>query len=38
VDTVCNNRLLARGEVVVVEENFGVRVTELITQRTRASA
>lgn len=38
VDIVVNNRLLARGEVVVVEENFGVRVTELITQRTRASA
>ncbi len=38
VDIVVNNRLLARGEVVVVEENFGVRVTELITQRARASA
>jgi len=37
VDIVVNNRLLARGEVVVVEENFGVRVTELITQRTRAA-
>lgn len=37
VDIVVNNRLLARGEVVVVEENFGVRVTELITQRSRAA-
>ena len=36
VDIVVNNRLLARGEVVVVEENFGVRVTEIIQGRQRA--
>jgi flagellar motor switch/type III secretory pathway protein FliN len=25
-----NDRLVARGEVVAIDENFGVRVTELI--------
>jgi flagellar motor switch protein FliN len=35
VDIVINDRLIARGEVVVVEENFGVRVTEIITTRAR---
>jgi flagellar motor switch protein FliN len=37
VDIVVNNRLIARGEVVVVEENFGVRVTEIVAQRHRAT-
>jgi flagellar motor switch protein FliN/FliY len=36
VDIVVNDRLIARGEVVVVEENFGVRVTDIITQRPAA--
>lgn len=31
VDVLVNGRLIARGEVVVVDENFGVRITELIT-------
>jgi flagellar motor switch protein FliN len=26
-----NNRLLARGEVVVVENRFGIKITELVT-------
>lgn len=30
VDLLVNGRLLAKGEVVVVDENFGVRITELI--------
>jgi flagellar motor switch protein FliN len=34
VDIVVNNRLLARGEVVVVEENFGVRITEIVSTRS----
>lgn len=38
VDIVINDRLIARGEVVVVEENFGVRVTEIISARNRAAA
>jgi flagellar motor switch protein FliN len=32
VDLMVNNRLIARGEVVAVDENFGVRVTELISR------
>ncbi|MER3420944.1 MAG: flagellar motor switch protein FliN, partial [Chloroflexota bacterium] len=38
VDIVVNDRLIARGEVVVVEENFGVRVTEIVSPRHRAMA
>ncbi len=38
VDIVINDRLIARGEVVVIEENFGVRVTEIIAPRQRATA
>ena len=38
VDIVVNNRLLARGEVVVVEENFGVRITEIVATRMPRSA
>jgi flagellar motor switch protein FliN/FliY len=30
VDLLVNDRLVARGEVVAIDENFGVRVTELI--------
>lgn len=30
VDILVNDRLIARGEVVVVDENFGVRVVEVI--------
>lgn len=32
VDILVNGRLVARGEVVVIGENFGVRVTELHKQ------
>ena len=38
VDVLVNDRLIARGEVVVVDENFGVRVTEVISPRSRAVA
>ena len=31
VDIFVNNKVLARGEVVVVEDRFGVRITELIS-------
>ena len=30
VDVLVNGKLVAKGEVVVIEENFGVRVTEII--------
>ena len=31
VDVVVNGRALARGEIVAVDERFGVRITELVT-------
>lgn len=31
VDIFVNNKVVARGEVVVVEDRFGVRITELIS-------
>ncbi len=40
VDLYVNDQLFARGEVVVIEENFGVRVTEILSpeQRVRSLA
>ena len=35
VDLLANGLLVARGEVVVIEDNFGVRVTEIITAAER---
>ena len=35
VDLLVNGKLLARGEVVVVDENFGVRITDLIDPKER---
>ncbi|WP_349410507.1 flagellar motor switch phosphatase FliY [Pseudalkalibacillus sp. SCS-8] len=35
VDILVNQKLIAKGEVVVIDENFGVRVTEIISQRDR---
>jgi len=35
VDILVNNRLIAKGEVVVIEENFGVRVTDIVSQTDR---
>lgn len=35
VDVMVNHKLVARGEVVVVDENFGVRITQLITPEER---
>ncbi|MDH2909206.1 MAG: flagellar motor switch protein FliN [Candidatus Eremiobacteraeota bacterium] len=32
VDLLVNNKLIARGEVVAVDENFGIRVSELIAR------
>ncbi len=37
VDILVNDRLIARGEVVVVDENFGVRVTEIVSPLQRAT-
>ncbi len=38
VDVLINDRLIARGEVVVIEGNYGVRIQELIGQRAGESA
>lgn len=35
VDVLVNGRLVARGEVVVIEDNFGVRLTEILTPAER---
>ncbi len=35
VDVMVNGRLVARGEVVVIEDNFGVRITEILSPADR---
>lgn len=35
VDIFVNEKLIAKGEVVVIDENFGVRVTDIISQSER---
>ncbi|HPO50042.1 MAG TPA: flagellar motor switch phosphatase FliY [Spirochaetota bacterium] len=35
VDILVNGKLIAKGEVVVIDENFGVRVTEIISPMER---
>ena len=37
VEIVVNNKIIARGEVVVIDENFGVRITEIINANERES-
>ena len=32
IDIYVNNRLVARGEVVVAEENFGIRIKEVLSK------
>lgn len=36
VDILVNSKLLARGEVVVIDENFGVRITEIVNTSGRS--
>ncbi len=36
VDLFVNQKLVARGEVVVVEENFGIKITEIISKLSGA--
>ncbi len=38
LDILVNGTLLARGEVVVVDENFGVRLTSILDPAQRAEA
>ena len=35
VDILVNRKLIAKGEVVVIDENFGVRVTEIVSPMER---
>jgi len=35
LEVVINNKLMARGEVVVVNEKFGVRLTDVVTPAER---
>ncbi|MDD3918201.1 MAG: flagellar motor switch phosphatase FliY [Synergistaceae bacterium] len=35
VDVLVNSKLIAKGEVVVIDENFGVRITEIVTSAGR---
>ena len=35
VDILVNHKLIAKGEVVVIDENFGVRVTEIVSTMER---
>ena len=36
VDIHINGKLLAKGEVVVIDENFGVRITDIVSPLERA--
>lgn len=36
VDILVNGKLLAKGEVVVIDENFGVRITDIVSAMERA--
>ncbi len=38
VDLLVNGKLIAKGEVVVIDENFGVRVTDIVSQAERLKA
>jgi flagellar motor switch protein FliN len=35
VDILVNSQLMAKGEVVVIDENFGVRITDIVSQSDR---
>ncbi|KQL58646.1 MULTISPECIES: flagellar motor switch phosphatase FliY [Bacillaceae] len=35
VDVRVNDRLIAKGEVVVIDENFGVRITDIVSKKER---
>ncbi len=35
LDILVNNKLIARGEVVVIDENFGIKITEIVSPSNR---
>jgi flagellar motor switch protein FliN len=38
LDVLINGKLLARGEVVMVDDRFGIRITSIVDVRTRENA
>ncbi len=38
VDLLVNGKLFAKGEVVVIDENFGIRITEIVNITERLEA
>ncbi len=38
VDLLVNSKVVAKGEVVVIDENFGLRITQLVTPEERLKA
>ncbi len=38
IDLLVNQKIVAKGEVVVIDENFGVRITQLMTPEERLKA
>lgn len=38
MDVFLNNRLVAKGEVVIQNEKFGIRITEIMTEEQRLDA
>ena len=37
VDILVNGKILAKGEVVVIDDNFGVRITDIVSPTNRIS-
>jgi len=35
VDVLANGKLIAKGEVVVIDENFGIRITDIVSPLER---
>ena len=37
VDVLVNGQLIAKGEVVVIDENFGIKITDLVREEKQAA-
>ncbi len=37
LDVLANGKIIAKGEVVVVDENYGIRITEILTNQRKAN-
>ncbi len=38
IDVLVNGKVLARGEVIVIDENFGIRITEIVSKNERLNS